>query len=368
MDEPKNNNNKFNISLGMLLRTPLVRQIIFLVGMAVSIALGMYLFAEMKDPNFRPMNYQVTQKNMSSIVDTLEKAGIKYKINTTDGVLYVDASEIQNAKIKLQSAGVPRDDSISFDYLNQEGNIGNSEFIENARYIRALEGDLSKTISGIEGISGAKVHIAIPQGNVFADENQHPSASIVVNMANGFNQEKIRAIVGIVASSVPGLDEKFVSITDQAGHFLSGALSDNLIYNSQQMNYQNNLQNDFEKRILTMIAPLVGDNKVNVRVYANVDFTQNEEANEKYNPSETAVRSEQTVSESDSSSGASGAPGSLSNSPEEGGPKAPAAGNSSGKSQSTKHYEVSKTVTYKKSVIPKIVNLSVAVVDRKSVV
>ena len=133
------------------------------------------------------------------------------------------------------------------------------------------------------------------------------------------------------------------------------------------MSYQNNLQSYYEKRIETMIAPLIGDNNVNVRVQATLDFTQNEEADEKYDPQQSVIRSEETESETDSGSGASGAPGSLSNSPDEAGAsksQASAAGPSSasGKTQSVKNYEVSKTVSYRKSISPRLINLSAAVV------
>ena len=232
----KQPSNRFNFSVETILNIPAVRQIIFFAGLAASIALGIFIFNSIQEPVYRPLNYQVTTQNMAAIADTLDKAGVTYKINSDDGVLYVDANDIQTAKLKLSAAGVAKDDSINFTYLNEQGNIGNSQFLENARYLRALEGDLSKTIMGIEGVSGARVHIAIPQGNVFADETQHPSASIVINMAPGMSsdQEKIRAIVNIVSSSVPGLDAKYVSITDQSGHFLSGALTDDSIFSTSR--------------------------------------------------------------------------------------------------------------------------------------
>ena len=185
------------------------------------------------------------------------------------------------------------------------------------------------------------------------------------------NKEKVHSIMQIMADSVPGLDPKDVSITDQYGHSLSDGMDQNSIYSAAQLNYQNNVQSYYEKRIESMIVPLLGENKVIVRVNAIIDYTQNENAVEEYDPSKSAVLSEASNSESDDASGASGAPGSLSNSAEEdsSGKSAEAAGSSSSssgggtkRSQSTKNFDVSKSVTYKKSNMAVIKSLSVAVV------
>lgn len=360
-------NDNYLSSLRAVLSAPAVKQLVFLLGIAGGVTLGIFLYMSIQSPTYRPIDYQITQQNMASIVDTLDKAGIQYKINEQDGVLYVAASDLQQARIKLSAAGIAKDDSISFSYLNDQNSIGNSQFMENARYIRALESDLAKTISALEGISAARVHIAIPANNVFADENQRPTASIVVNMATGLSadKDKIRAIVQIVASSVPGLDPKDVAITDQYGHYLSGLLDQDSLYNAEQLNYQNSLQGYYEKRIESMISPLLGDNKVNVRVYADLDFTQQEEAQEQYDPDKKVIRSEQNMSEQNGGGGASGAPGALSNTPPEADAEKNAsapAGAGDAKNQSIKNYEISKSVTYKKSARPKLNALSVAVV------
>ena len=354
-----------------LLQGAAAKQLFALVGIAASVAMGMTLYMSIKDPLYRPLDYQVNSQNLSAIVDTLDKAGVQYKINDTDGLLYVAAKDMQMARMRLASAGVTKDDSFNFSYLNDQAGIGNSQFLENARYIRALESDLAKTISALEGVSAARVHIAIPQNNIFADENQRPTASVVVNAAAGLSadKEKIRAIVQIVASSVPGLDPNDVAITDQYGHYLSSAMDKDSIFSAEQMTYQNNLQNYYEKRIESMLAPLLGDNKVNVRVNANIDFTQHEEAKEQYDPDKKVIRSEQSESESTNSAGSSGTAGALANTPpesdsEKGGASGGAASSSSGqsKSQSIKNYEVDKSVSYIKSNTPKVISLSVAVV------
>lgn len=359
--------NRYLGSLRGLFFAPAIRQLVFLAGIAGGVAIGMTLYSSIREPVYKPLDYQINQSNIASVVDTLDKAGITYKIDESNGIVLVDQASVQIAKLKLAAAGIAKDDSFNFSYLNTQGGIGNSQFQENARYARALESDLSRTISGIEGISNAKVHIAMPQNNLFSDENHKPTASIVVNMAPGFSsdKDKIRAIIQIVASSVPGLDPQDVAITDQYGHYLSNSFDQSSIANAEHLNYQNSLQSYYENRIESMISPLVGENRVNVRVTANIDFTQQEEAQEQYDPNQKVIRSEQQLTEETGSSGSSGAPGSLANTPPEGESGQGAAKQSSsseGRSQSIKNYEVTKSVTYKKVTQPKINSLSVAVV------
>lgn len=385
---PNQNSNmntylKYLKNFKLIVQTPVVRQLAFILGLAISIALGIVIYMTIEEPIYRPMDYRVTSQNMATIVDVLEKAGIRYKLNDQEGVLYVAAKDTQLARLKLSASGISKDDGFNYSFLNEQANIGNSQFVENARYLRALENDLSKTISAIEGVTGARVHIAIPHNNVFADENAKPTASVVLSMSPGLSndKEKIRAIIEIVAGSVPGLDPKDVAITDQYGHYLSGMLDQDSLYSAEQMNYQNKIQTYYEKRIETMIVPMLGENKVTVRVYADIDYSHNEEAKESYDPNNKVIRSEQSVSEQSGTSGGSGAPGSLSNTPptndsEKGGAggsggngaPTPNNGTSQGRSESIKNYELSKSVTYKKNNFAKINNLSVAVVVDNQVV
>lgn len=350
-------------------KTEAAKQVMFMVGLAFSVALGIVLYMSIQAPIYRPLDYQITSQNLSAIVDTLDKAGLRYRIDDRNNLLYVAADDYQSAKLKLSAAGVAKDDSFNYSYLNEQSNLISSQFVENARYLRALESDLAKTIDNIEGVSSARVHIAVPQNSVFADESGKTTASVMLSLAPGFSsdREKIRSIIQIVAASVPGLDPKDVAITDQYGHYLA-SIDQEGIFSAQQLTYQNNVQNYYEKRIESMIAPILGENKVSVRVYADIDFTQNEEAHEQYDPEKKAIVSEESVDDSDeSASGASGAPGSLSNSPDEGGEKSGSSGGSSGgpgqsHKQSIKNYDVGKSVTYKRSNSPNIKSLSVAVV------
>jgi flagellar M-ring protein FliF len=358
-------NNPLYQSAQQLLKHPAARQSVFLVGLSLSISLGIGVYHWIQEPLYRPLEINSNIQDRGTIVDLLEKENVSYKMDQQNGAILIPAENYQMIRMKLAGAGVLKEDDGNFNFLNDKESIGVSHFVENARYLKALEGDLAKTITTIKGVMGAKVHIAIPREDVFADSNSKPTASVLLKLAPAYvsDRELIRAVVQMVAASIPDLDPKDVAITDQYGHYLSSSLSKSDMFQEEELNYQKQVQEYYEKRIESMITPLIGDNKVNVRVHAAIDFSQNEQANEEYSPDEKAVRSEQSLVEQGSGQPSGGIPGALSNQPPSSDDKqsqSPASGNS--RNQSVKNYELDKKVTYTKSNYAKIQNLSVAVV------
>jgi flagellar M-ring protein FliF len=352
-----------------LLTHPNVRQLFFMLSIVFSVAMGITLFMSIQEPTYRPLDYQINAQTMPSIINTLEKANIPYKLDERNNLILVKGKDAGLASLKLAAMGIAKEDGFNYDFLNDKNNFGNSQFLENARYLRALENDLAKSIGSLSGIANARVHIAMPQGNIFADDVRKTTASIIINIEPSMmsDKEKVRAIMQLVAASVPGLDPKDVALTDQYGHNLSGGLGEDSFVSAEQLGYQRNLQSYYEKRIESLIMPLLGDEKVNVRVNADIDFTQQEEANEQYDPDKSVIRSEQTtIDQSEAGGGASGAPGALSNTPPSSDAEKAGAGGDSGNShsrnQNVKNYEVTKVVHYQKTSFPKVKGLSVAVV------
>lgn len=342
-----------------------VRRLFFLAGIALSVLIGFNLYHWIQEPLYRPLDYQLTNQNTSAIIDTLEKANIHYKINDVTNTISVPADVIHLVNRTLSAAGIQKDDAMTFSFLNEKNKLGASQFFENARYSRALEADLAKTIRGIQGISAAKVTIAKPASNVFADEHAKTTASIMITIAPGYerDKEKIRAIIQLVAASVPDLDPANIAITDQYGHFLSSMISQDYLINQEQLSYEKNLEVNYEKRIQSLINPMLGHNNASINVNADIDFTQQEEANENYEPNQKNLRSEQTITENNGAAGGGGVPGALSNQPPDA--NSPDASGGAGKathSEAVKNYELSKSTRYVKSNTPKIVRLSVAVV------
>ena len=349
----------------------ITRRLFFFAGIAASIVIGVSLYQWIQDPIYHPLPYSVNDQNFSSIVSTLEKEHIPYRLNERNGTISVPSSDMNRAKYKLSSAGIQKDDGFSFSFLNEQNKLGTSSFLENARYLRALEADLAKTIRAIQGINNAKVNLAIPQHNIFADENSKPKASIVVNISPGYDndKEKIRAIIQLVSASVPELDPSNVAITDQYGHYLSSIINKSSILNQEQLSYQNNIQHYYENKIKALITPIIGENKASISVHANLDFTQKEQAKEAYDPEKKTTRSEQQITQSNGSpAGASGVPGAASNQSNKPSATGQDAGQGAGqgaqqsRTESVKNYEVSKTIAYVKNSAPLMKSISAAVI------
>lgn len=353
-------------SLKKLIDFDMTRRFFFLVGIAMSVAVGLTMYQWTQEPIYSPLDYQMNDQNSAAIIDALTKAEIPYKLNDSNGHILVPAKDMNMARMKLSAAGIQKDDGFSYAFLNDKNKLGSSQFLENARYLRALEADLAKTISAIQGVNSAKVHIAKPQNNIFADEHAKTTASVIISIRPGYesDKEKIRAIVQLIAASVPELDPNDVAITDQYGHYLSSIISPDSILNQEQLSYQNNIQNYYEKRIQALLLPFLGQNKASINVNATIDFTKLEEAKEEFNPDEKTLRSEQSVTESSNSNAGAGVPGSLSNQPPTTTPAQGPAGAQAGQSrnESVKNYEVSKSMRYVHNAVPQIKSLSVAIV------
>ena len=341
---------------------PFVRQILLMVGLALSVALGVTVVSWLQEPNFRPFLSQLSSKDMAKVVDTLQQSGIEYKINERDGGVYVPGNKIHEARMKLASAGVSDAPASGFASLQNGSSIGTSRFMENARYRHALETELARTISGMQGIKSSRVHLALPRQSAFINEKSKPSASVFVNVSQSqLEKGQVGAVVQLVASSIAGLNPADVTVTDQYGRLLTSKHGDQIALSKQQFQYQQSIQSYYEKQIASMIGPLLGPNKVRVRVFANMDFTHQEQTKEEFNPDKKTLRSEQTIEEKTAAGKGGGKPGAASNNkPAGGGADKKADGNS--RSQAIRNYEIGKTISYVKNPVGALKNLSVAVV------
>ncbi len=342
---------------------PILKQIGLLIGLSASIAIGFSMVLWLQEPDYRPLYSNLSLASTSEVADELQQAGIKYKIDTTHGSVLVPADKLHLARLKLAANGLPKGGNVGFELLDKTTGIGTSRFMEDAQYKRALEGELAKTISTIQGVKSARVHLAIPKQSAFITDNISPKASVLVKLTSGQRLDKgqVAAIVQMVASSITGLKASDVSVADQHGNLLTNNADHNLSITKEEFTYQQELQKQYEDRIITLLTPIIGQNKIQARVSADIDFTQQETTQEKYNPEGNAVRSEQIVNEQNSASGAGGAPGAVANqAPGEGGGGAAGAG--SKRDSTIKNYELGRSIEYTKNPVGKLKYLTIAVV------
>ncbi len=363
---------------------PAVRQIGLMVGLAASVALGVAVALWSQTPTYSLLYGNLSQRDAAAVTDALQKSNIPFKIDETSGALLVASTQLQNARMKLASDGLPKGTSNGFEMLSEDQGFGTSQFVEAARYQHALENELAQTISSLRNIEGARVHLAIPKRSVFLRQQEKPTASVVLNLyaGRGVDEGQVASIVHLVASSVPHLSPDQVTVVDQQGNLLTTRESAAAAgMSSTQFAYNRKVEDTYIKRIEDLLSPMVGGGKVRAQVAAELDFTVTEKTQEVFNPDLPALRSEQTSEDKMSSSSAAlGVPGTLSNQPPGGGtttaPTDPAvatdtATESSGNTskRSTRNFELDKTISHTRLASGEIRRLSVAVVldDKQSV-
>lgn len=351
-----------------LSQQPVLRQVSFLVALSASIAIGVYVAFWSQKPEYLPIAPGSSLSNSSNILDALSRSNIPHKIDNHTGQVMVASDKVQEARLHLAQEGVISADMPGFEILDKDQGFGESQFMRQAKYLRAIQGELSKTISQIQSINSARVQIAMPKQTSFVGSQMKTSASVFVDVYAGrpLSSNQVSAIVNLVATSIPGLSQEDVSVIDQNGALLTNHGDGNMLIANENLEYQHKIESLYEERVLELLQPIVGLNRVKAKVSAYVDFSTEEETKENFDPEKTVLRSEQVLNESKGALGiASGAPGALAN-------QAPSAvgdtgnSNNSERQQATKNYEVNRSIQHLKSAPGKLERLSVAVlVDDK---
>lgn len=298
----------------------MLRQIGLLVGLAASVAIGFAVVLWSQQPDYKPLLGNLAGMDSNQVMETLNAADIAYTVEPNSGALLVKSEDLGRARMKLAAAGVaPSDGNVGFEILDQEQSLGTSQFMEATRYRRGLEGELARTISSLNNVKGARVHLAIPKSSVFVRDERKPTASVLVELYPGRSLEpsQVMAIVNLVATSVPELTKSQVTVVDQKGNLLSDQqeLSE-LTMAGKQFDYTRRMESLFTQRVHNILQPVLGNGRYKAEVSADVDFSAVESTSEMFNPDQPALRSEQQVNEQRSSSlPPQGVPGALSNQP-----------------------------------------------------
>ncbi|WP_293780315.1 flagellar basal-body MS-ring/collar protein FliF [uncultured Oxalicibacterium sp.] len=380
------------------------RRIVMMIGVAAVIAAMVGIVLWSQKPDYRVLFSNFSDRDGGAIVASLQQANVPYKFAEGGSAILVPADRVHDLRLKLAAEGLPKGGNVGFELMENQ-KLGISQFLEQVNFQRALEGELARSIQSVGSVQSARVHLAMPKQTVFVRDQQKPTASVLLNLYPGrsLDQQQVSAIVHLVASSVPDLPPKNVTIVDQSGNLLSENNSKPAGANTldpSQLKYVQELQQSIAKRVESIITPIVGSNNVRAEATADVDFSTSEQAAEIYKPNQgsnsATVRSMQS-SESNNGSGnnASGVPGALTNQPAANAtaplnttpPATPTAPNAQGANGAngattgtagaagataaattptqrdvTTNYEVDKTVRYVQQPMGGVKRLSVAVV------
>src|SRR6204780_3761205 len=313
-----------------------IRPLLLLLGVALAVAAGVTVVLWWKGPNWSLLYGNLSDSDASGVVQALQTGGIEYKLDNTSGAIMVPAERVRDARLQLASQGLPQGKNSSFELISKDPGFGVSQFMENARYQYALESELARTISSLQAVEAARIHVALPQQSAFGHDRRPASASVLLQLRAGhrLQSEQVSAIVHLVASSIPELDSDNVTVVDQQGRLLSSPKNSEAAITAEQFEAAHRVEDTYIQNIEKLISPLVGDGRVHAQVTVDLDAGATEEAHEQYKPESAIVRSEQSAEEiSRSGSAASGGiPGALTNQQPTGGtasaepPAKPAAG------------------------------------------
>jgi flagellar M-ring protein FliF len=286
---------------------------------ALAIVVVMMLWA--KQPTYKVLFSNLGDQDGGAIVTQLTQMNIPYQFSENGAALLIPADKVYETRLKLASAGLPKGGAVGFELMDQE-KFGISQFSEQINYQRALEGELSRTIETLGPVGSARVHLAIPKPSLFVREQKNPSASVTLNLQPGraLDDGQINAIVYMVSSSVSGLPPANVTVVDQSGHLLTQSDNNGRDLNASQLKYANEVEGRLQRRIESILQPVVGNGNVHAQITAQIDYASREQTDENYQPNGTpekaAVRSRQ-LSTSDQIGGTAvgGVPGALSNQP-----------------------------------------------------
>ncbi len=310
---------------------------------------------------------KVSPADSALIIQQLEKDSVPYKI-INEGTIEVPSDVVYKERIAIAAKGIPKNSKVGFELFDKQ-NFGSTDFEQRIKYLRALEGELSRTVEGLDPIEKADVHIALPKESVFTEHSIPPTASVVIHLKplTKLSNKQIVGIKNLIASSVAKMTPENVKVIDPNGITLGGNKDE---FDSDaikaQIHYKNSFEATYEDKIEKVLAPIVGGtDKVVARVSMDFDFNRKSEVSEIYDPNSVprSEQSEEIKKEGSTPTGTGGVPGAVSNiGPVQGLQKSNTSKETYTKSTATTNYEISKKVLKSKGEFATLKRVTAAVV------
>jgi flagellar M-ring protein FliF len=269
---------------------------------AVTIALvGFFAFLILRvtSPQMTPLFTDLNYDDSSAIVKELERQGVPYELRNDGNIVMVPNDRVARLRMALAGNGLPKGGGVGYEIFDKSDVLGTTSFVQNVNNLRALEGELSRTIRALDRVQAARVHLVMPERPLFSRDKVEPSASIVLKVRGTLEPQQVRAIRHLVASAVSGLKPQRVSIVDEAGHLLADGAGDDgnggeVTADERRMAFEKRLRDQIE----TIVSSVVGPGRARVEVSADFDFNRITQTSDKYDPEGRVVRSSQTREES----------------------------------------------------------------------
>jgi flagellar M-ring protein FliF len=313
---------------------------------AVTVALvGFFAFLIMRvtAPTMVPLFTDLSLDDSSAIIKDLERQAIPYEMKSDGAIILVPKDRVSRLRMKLAEDGLPKGGGVGYEIFDKSDTLGSTSFVQNINRLRALEGELSRTIRAIDRIQFARVHLVIPERTLFARDQAEPSASIIVKLRGQLEGQQVRAIQHLVSSAVTGLKANRVSIVDESGRLLANGSPDENGTGAGADERKVAFERRLREQVETIVSSVVGSGRARVEVSADFDFNRVTQTSEKFDPEGRVLRSSQTKEESSGAADAQGQVTIANELPGNQQQNANAPRDSSRKIEEVANYEVSRT-------------------------
>jgi len=332
---------------------------------AVTAALiGFFAFVIMRvtTPQMTTLFTDLSVEDSSSIIKDLERQAIPFELRNDGAAIMVPKDKVTRLRMKLAEGGLPKGGGVGYEIFDKSDALGTTSFVQNINHLRALEGELARTIKAIDRIQSARVHLVLPERPLFSRETPEPSASIVLRVRGALEPQQVRAVRHIVASAVNGLKPTRVSIVDEAGQLLADGSADpsneGATGDERRAGFEKRMRNQVE----AIVSSVVGTGRARVQLTADFDYNKTTQTSDRFDPEGRVLRSSQSREEQTSTAGRDGQvtvnnelPGN------QGGDNSAAGRDQSKKSEETNNYEISRTTKTEVTEAGRVNRISVAV-------
>lgn len=322
-----------------------------------------FLILRAQTPNLAPLYTGLSLEDSSAILSALQTQNVPYELRGDGDTILVPRDQITTLRMSLAGSGLPQRGQVGYEIFDQQSTLGATSFVQNINNVRALEGELARTITSLNRIKSARVHLVLPERALFQRERKDPSASIVLSVRGELSTGEIQAIQHLVASAVEGLKPSLVSIVDDQGNLLASGTGDEqdaLVGQGAERTLS--FENMLRTRVEDMLANVVGAGRARVEVSAEVDFNRSTTTQETFDPNGQVVRSSQ-VRESQNVSGATNGQVTVANElPGASGAGGTGTTDQGNSTEEVTNYEISKTTQTAVTEAGAVKRLSVAVV------
>jgi flagellar M-ring protein FliF len=268
---------------------------------AVTIALVAffaYLILRVTSPAMTTLFTELSPEDSSAIVKDLERQGISYEIKNEGAIVLVPKDRVTRLRMKLAEGGLPKGGGVGYEIFDKTDVLGATNFVQNINHLRALEGELVRTIRALDRVQGARVHLVLPERALFSRDKPEPSASIVLKVRGQLEPQQVRAIRHLVASAVNGLKPQRVSVVDESGRLLAdGTADESAGIGSQADERKIAFERRLREQVEAIVTSVVGQGRSHVQLTADFDFNRITQTSDRYDPEGRVVRSSQSREE-----------------------------------------------------------------------